>query len=103
MCVEDPFSQIWSQLLSDEHILDKVIWCTCIIHMRVYYAEFLVLRGHCRQDDIMEDYCDGLEFKRHALFSSEPHSLQIMLYFDEVELCNPLGSSSKIHKIGILY
>ena len=74
----------------------------------VYYTYVCLLimlsfSGHCRQDDIMEDYCDGLQFKRHTLFSSEPHALQVMLYFDEVELCNPLGSSSKIHKIGILY
>ena len=73
------------------------------MYIYLLYWKFQVLRGHCRQDDIMEDYCDGLQFKTHALFSSEPHSLQIMLYFDEVEICNPLGSSSKIHKIGKFY
>lgn len=49
----------------------------------------------------MEDYCDGSQFKQHPLFSNEPHSLQIMLYYDEVEVCNPLGSSAKIHKLGV--
>ena len=39
----------------------------------------------------MEDYCDGLQYKQHPLFSIEPHSLQIMLYYDELEICNPLG------------
>lgn len=28
-------------------------------------------------------------------------SLQITLYYDELELCNPLGSHRKKHKIGI--
>lgn len=28
--------------------------------------------------------------------------LQIILYYDELELCNPLGSRRKKHKIGIL-
>lgn len=34
------------------------------------------------------------------MFSREPHALQIILYYDELELCNPLGTSAKIHKIG---
>ena len=48
----------------------------------------------------MGDYCDGIIFKQHPLFSFEPHALQIILYFDDLELCNPLGTSAKIHKIG---
>ena len=30
-------------------------------------------------------------------------SLQIMLYYDDLEACNPLGSKAKIHKLGIRY
>ena len=48
----------------------------------------------------MGDYCDGVLFKNHRLYSIEPHALQIILYYDELELCNPLGTSAKIHKIG---
>ena len=51
-------------------------------------------------DGYLADYCDGSDFKNHCLFSSDPISLQIMLYFDEVEVCNPLGSKTKIHKLG---
>ena len=28
---------------------------------------------------------------------------QIFLYYDELELCNPLGSRRGVHKIGMLY
>ena len=38
----------------------------------------------------MEDYCDSPKAKRHPLFSKLKNALQIILYFDEVELCNPL-------------
>ena len=31
----------------------------------------------------MKDYCDGIQYKEHLLF---PHALQIMLYYDEVEM-----------------
>ena len=50
----------------------------------------------------MGDYCDGILFKQHPLYSIESHALQIILYYDELELYNPLGTSAKIHKIGKL-
>lgn len=58
------------------------------------------MRGHQRSDDIMEDYCDSVKFKTHPLFSSNHKALQIILFFDECELCNPLGSFRKKHKLG---
>ena len=48
----------------------------------------------------MSDYCDGSENKDHPLFSVHANGLQILLYYDDVELCNPLGSSRKKHKVG---
>ena len=56
--------------------------------------------GHSQNGEILGDYCDGIFFKQHPLFSLEPHALQIILYFDDLELCNPLETSAKIHKIG---
>ena len=58
------------------------------------------MRGHTRSNGLLEDYCDGTQFKQHPLFFNQPKSLQIMLYFDEVEVCNPLGSKVKTHKLG---
>ena len=50
--------------------------------------------------ELLGDYCDGSLFQKHPLFSVEPCALQIM-YFDELEVCNPLGSSAKVHKLGM--
>ena len=47
----------------------------------------------------MGDYCDSPAFKSHPLFTKDPSALQIMIY-DDVEVTNPLGSKTKIHKIG---
>ena len=47
------------------------------------------------------DYCDGSDFKCHPLYSSESRALQVLVYFDEVEVCNPLGTKVKIHKLGV--
>lgn len=54
-----------------------------------------------RTDGIVEDYCDSIAAQSHPLFGQDKKSLQILLYFNEVELCNPLGSSRKIHKLGV--
>ena len=34
---------------------------------------------------------------------SEQHFLQILAYWDKVEISNPLGSRVKIHKLGKYY
>ena len=49
----------------------------------------------------LHDFCDGQEYHEHPLFSSDPSALQIIAYYDDIEVCNPLGSSSKKHKLGI--
>ena len=46
------------------------------------------------------DFVDGERFKTSPLFSTDPCALQIMLYYDELEVCNPLGSKAKKHKLG---
>ena len=38
----------------------------------------------------------------HPLFSQDPQALQIISYYDKLELCNPLGTHVKKHKLGIL-
>ena len=48
----------------------------------------------------MGDYCDGDLFKSHPLFGEDPCALQIQLYYDEVEFCNPIGSRRGVHKLG---
>ena len=58
-----------------------------------------VLRGHCRNDGKLSDYCDGSVYRQHPLFSIHENSLEIMLYVDDVEVCNPLGSHAKTHKL----
>lgn len=59
-----------------------------------------VLNGHQRNDTRIEDFCDAQIFKTHPLFSKDPTALQIMLYYDEVEVANPLGSKCGKHKLG---
>lgn len=48
------------------------------------------------------DYCDGEIFQNHPLFKEDPCALQICLYYDDLEICNALGSKTKKHKLGEL-
>lgn len=60
-----------------------------------------VLKKHDRSDDFIGDFCDGKLFKTHDLFVKNPKSLQLIAYFDEVEVCNPLAGHAGIHKLGM--
>lgn len=58
--------------------------------------------GHCVSDaDTMRDFHDGL-FCRDMLFS-DPSNISLLLYVDECEIANPLGSKAGLHKIGVIY
>ena len=38
----------------------------------------------------LSDFCDGELFKTHPLFSTEKNALQIIAYYDEMEVVNPI-------------
>ena len=60
-----------------------------------------MLNPHCRDDGVLGDYCDGENFKKSPLFSTDETALQILLYYDEIEVCNPIGSKATVHKLGM--
>lgn len=70
----------------------------------VYILVMLYMQVNGGHQEISEgalsDYCDGKRFKQHSLFSTKPTALQLILYYDDVEICNPLGSCHKKYKIG---
>ena len=37
----------------------------------------------------------------HPLYSVQKNALQVLFYYDELETCNPLGSKTKVHKLGM--
>lgn len=50
----------------------------------------------------MKDICDGTFYKNHPILS-DPISLGIIAYYDDVEVANPLGPKAKTHKLGVFY
>lgn len=58
---------------------------------------------HQSANGSMYDFCDGVFFKSHPIFKEHPKALQFVLYYDDIEVANPLGSKAGVHKLGELY
>ena len=58
---------------------------------------------HRSTDDFMRDICDGSYVRNHLLFHTHPSALQIILYTDDIEIVNPIGSHTTKHKLTMFY
>lgn len=54
-------------------------------------------------NDFLASFVDGDHFKDHPLFQKHRHALRIQVYYDELEIVNPLGSKTGILKLGAFY
>jgi len=52
---------------------------------------------------ILASFVDGQHFKNHPFFQKYKHAIRIQLYYDELEITNPLGSKTCIRKLGDFY
>lgn len=57
--------------------------------------------SHGSKDGVLRDVVDGEFYKSHPIFSLHNDAIQLLGYYDDLEIANPLGSKSKIHKIGM--
>ena len=73
-----------------------------LLHDTSIQEQLQKLPDRMHQDGKIKDFCDGARFKSHPLFSENPHALQVIAHYDELEICNPLGSYVKKHKVGVV-
>ena len=57
---------------------------------------------HGSSDGIMRDFCDAQLIKESELFKKDPTALQLIMFYDKIEVANPLGAKAGIHKLGEL-
>lgn len=59
----------------------------------------MVLNGPdiSQNGNVLSDFCNETVFQNHKLFINDPTALQILLYFDNINLSNPL--TNKVHQI----
>lgn len=51
----------------------------------------------------LKGYQDGQQYQQHGIFKTHPHALRLQLYYDDVEVTNPIGSKAGVHKLGLFY
>eukprot|EP00111_Clytia_hemisphaerica_P023884 TCONS_00070351-protein len=66
-------------------------------------AHLLLKKPFQCREGVFYDLFDGSFFKDDPYFSEHPNALILILYHDELEICNPLGSATGVHKIDMYY
>lgn len=62
-----------------------------------------ILTGHSSSGGVLCDVCDGSFVQSHVMFKEDPETILLSMYYDELEIVNPLGSKRGKHKLGIVY
>lgn len=84
------------QYISVLKTLQQVLNCETILSNAFNLKE--KLQSVSGEKQVYRCLWDGAIFKEHSLFSNEG-AVSIILYIGDFEVCNPLGTSRKKHKI----
>lgn len=68
-----------------------------------HIQQLLLSQKHQSKEGEYYDFSDGTVTKDHPVIAEHPNALKIVGYYDELEICNPLGSSVKKHKLGLVF
>ena len=87
-------------LLKDEGIYAEVSMHVVKCNSEIYIC-VQVKKGHSScTPGVVADFCNGTYFSNHLIFKEKLAALQVCLYYDDVEVCNPLSSRRGKHKLG---
>lgn len=62
-----------------------------------------VMNSHESVDRTLRDLCDGTQFARNNLFKEYQQVLQIILYYDDFTVVNPIGYKAPEDQFGAFY
>ena len=48
-------------------------------------------------DCTMRDLCNGFFWNNIPFFKADPLALQVILFFDDIEVANPIGAKARYH------
>ena len=89
------------------YLVDVCTQCVCM-HIIVLCRPLLsnpsvrqeVCCSHHSTDGVLRDFCDAHFIKAHPVFTTHPDALQFILFYDDIEVANPLGAKAGLHKLG---
>lgn len=85
-----PILRSLQHLLSNSNILESVIYTHKTKRKTSRVVQYTSIR-------------DGIYFEENTFFTGDDLKLSISLYVDDFEVCNPLGTSRKTHKLCGVY
>ena len=59
--------------------------------------------SYFHEEDVFKDVRDGVNFRSNSFFLENPNAVPLMIFQDELEVANPLGSGRTKHKINCTY
>ncbi len=62
-----------------------------------------MVNSHRSKDHVLRDMCDGMMIANNPLFGADPTTLQLILYYDEFTVVNPLDCKVRKYKVGAFY
>ncbi|KAK3922705.1 Polycystic kidney disease 1-related protein, partial [Frankliniella fusca] len=71
--------------------------------IRNAYLRSLILKEKHSDDGVYRSHKDGSDFKNNDFLRKYPFAIRIILYYDDLETTNALGSKDGIHKLGCFY
>ncbi|KAK3909765.1 ERO1-like protein alpha, partial [Frankliniella fusca] len=54
-------------------------------------------------EEVIDSYLKSECAKRNQILQAHPDACRIVLYYDDAEVCDPIGSASGRHKLGMFY
>jgi len=63
----------------------------------------MIMKSQASSDGIKRSYADGEHCKNHSYIQRHQFVVQIILYYDELEVTNSLGSKTIIHKLATFF
>ena len=68
-----------------------------------YYDHYSTLPTSQQENDVLASYHDSHRFKASEFQREHPSALNLILYHDDIEVANPLGSRAGVHKLTMFY
>ena len=75
--------------------LSKLLSCPDVVNV--------VSEGIKDDGEFLYDVCHGDLVKQHPLYLIDKNFLKFKLFCDDVEVVNPIGSHTKVHKLTVWY
>ena len=72
-----------------------------LLNVKEFVDEIFLSSEEISRPGTYTKYQDGLKYKTSEFFRNHPRALRIVLYLNEVQVCNPLDS--KTHKLVLVY